>query len=154
MQDCSFPHGHPLARGFTLIELMIVVAIVAILSSVAYPAYTDYIRRGQLPEAFTSLSNARVRMEQFYQDNRSYAVTAGTDCGFVPTAEAHFTFACTTSGSGQAYVITATGSSGAVSGSNEHAYTINQDGTKATTKFKGAAQSGTTCWYSKSTACD
>jgi type IV pilus assembly protein PilE len=56
-------------RGFTLIEVMIVVAIVAILSSVAYPAYTDYVRRGQLQEAFTNLANYRIQMEQYYQDN-------------------------------------------------------------------------------------
>ncbi len=68
-------------QGFTLIEVMIVVVIVAILSSVAYPAYTDYVRRRQLQEAFTNLANYRIQMEPYYQDNRRYtATTASTTC--------------------------------------------------------------------------
>ena len=67
---------HAAAWGFTLIELMIVIAVVAILAAVALPAYGDYLRRGQLPEAFTNLADLRVKMEQYYQDNRSYGAAA------------------------------------------------------------------------------
>jgi len=67
--------------GFTLIEVMIVVAIVAILAAVALPSYADYVLRSKLTEAFNALSDSRVKMEQSYQDNRRYAKTAlGTDC--------------------------------------------------------------------------
>ena len=81
-----------LHRGFTLIEVMIVVAIVAILATVALPAYTDYLRRGQIPEAFTYLSDYRVKMEQYYQDQRMYGVgtcanAASTWNGFSPTGK-------------------------------------------------------------------
>ena len=68
--------------GFTLIEVMIVVAIVAILAAVALPAYGDYVRRGQLPEAFSGMADLRVKLEQYYQDNRSYG-TSGGNCASV-----------------------------------------------------------------------
>jgi len=64
-------------RGFTLIEVLIVVAIIAILSAIALPAYNDYIVRTRIQDGFSALSNARVKMEQFYQDNHSYANSGG-----------------------------------------------------------------------------
>ena len=73
-------HTRARATGFTLIEVMIVVAIIAILASVAMPAYTDYIRRGATQEAFTTLADLRIRLEQHYQDNRAYGPTAATTC--------------------------------------------------------------------------
>ena len=57
---------HRVRRGFTLIELMVVVAIVAILAVVAMPAYTDYIVRGKIPDATSRLSAMQVQMEQFF----------------------------------------------------------------------------------------
>ena len=61
------------ARGFTLIELMIALAVAAILAAVAFPAYTDYVVRSKLTEAHTHLSDLRVKMEQRFQDARTYA---------------------------------------------------------------------------------
>ena len=63
---CITPTDQPgtPARGFTLIEVMIVVAIVAILATIAMPSYRDYLRRGQVPEAMTYLSDYRVKLEQ------------------------------------------------------------------------------------------
>jgi type IV pilus assembly protein PilE len=145
-------------RGFTLIEVMITVAIVAILASVALPSYNDYIRRGQVQEAFTYLSDYRIKMEQYYQDNRNYGATAGTVCatdatastwsGFNPSDAKYFTFSCVTANTGQSYTITATGSSGRATG---HVYAINQAGNKTTTLFKGDAVA-VACWLAKASS--
>ncbi|KLN54680.1 type IV pilin protein [Variovorax paradoxus] len=146
------------SSGFTLIEVMIVVAIIAILASIAVPSYNDYVRRGQLPEAFNRLSDYRSKMEQYYQDNRNYG-TAANKCASdaaaaswntFPVDGTHFSFSCVASGATfQAYTITATGISGSVTG---HVYTINETGVRGTTKFKGATVA-TTCWLTKSTTC-
>ncbi|MDH6167924.1 prepilin-type N-terminal cleavage/methylation domain-containing protein [Variovorax boronicumulans] len=58
--------------GFTLIEVMITVAIVAILASIALPSYRDYVLRGQLVDGTNGLSTMRADMERYYQDNRTY----------------------------------------------------------------------------------
>ena len=60
------------AIGFTLIEVMITVAVIAILAAVALPQYFDYVTRSRLVEAKTSLVDMRTRLEQSFLDNRSY----------------------------------------------------------------------------------
>ncbi|MDQ7971438.1 MAG: type IV pilin protein [Rhodocyclaceae bacterium] len=66
---------HRPARGFTLIEVMVTVAIVAILAAIAYPSYRDYVLRGRLVDATTGLASLRANMERYFQDNRTYRST-------------------------------------------------------------------------------
>ena len=58
--------------GFTLIEVMITVVIVAILAAIALPSYRDYVLRGQLVDGTNGLAAMRADMERYYQDNRTY----------------------------------------------------------------------------------
>jgi type IV pilus assembly protein PilE len=82
------------AGGFTLLEVMIAVAIVAILAGIALPSYFQYLARSRIVAATSSLSDFRVKMEQFFQDNRSYA-NAGGGCGVDdPPATPYFELAC------------------------------------------------------------
>ena len=144
-----------LAAGFTLIEVMIVVGIIAILAAVAIPSYSEYARRGQLPEAFSTLAAFRVNMEQFFQDNRNYGTgTCGNPAaGARPTwatnlevdqASRKFQYACRLQGDG--YFVEAVGKTGGrVTG---HTYRIDQGGTKTTPFFKGAATTKE-CWLTR-----
>lgn len=77
--------------GFTLIEVMIVVAIVGILAGIALPSYFTYIMRSRIIEATTALGDIRSQMEKYYMDNRTYA--SGGACGvttYVPDPIAAF----------------------------------------------------------------
>ena len=58
-----------LQKGFTLIELMIVVAIIAILAAIALPAYQDYVARAQVSEAMSLTSGARTAVTEYYAHN-------------------------------------------------------------------------------------
>lgn len=149
MTACNTPRTltRRTSQGFTLIEVMITVAIIGILSAIALPAYTDYITRGRIPEATSQLAAKQVRMEQWFQDSRSYRATGGNDCyigASDTTSSKFFTFACAAS-SATAYTITATGT-GPMTG---FAYTINQNGDKATTMVPTGWTSSTTCWVIK-----
>jgi type IV pilus assembly protein PilE len=146
------------ARGFTLIELMVTIAIVAILSSVAIPMYSDYVRRGSLPEAFTNIADYRVKMEQYYQDNRNYGAAACADVAggpswktFVPVNNKYFTYACAITAAGQGYTLTATGK-GSTS-ADGHVYTATESAPQGTTTFRGVAVVGRACFLSRGDEC-
>lgn len=62
-------------RGFTLIELMIVIAIIGILAGVGYPAYTNAVMKGNRADAIDSLLSLAGRMEEFYMNNDTYVGT-------------------------------------------------------------------------------
>jgi type IV pilus assembly protein PilE len=135
-------------QGFTLIELMITVAIVAILASVALPAYTAYIQRARVPVALDGLSAYLTRMEQRYQDVGSYANAANACAVAVPTAD-NFVVTCAISDGGQGFTATATGN-GPVAG---YTFTINHLGVRVTTAHpKGVPAAN--CWTTRGKTCD
>jgi type IV pilus assembly protein PilE len=129
-------------RGFTLIELMVVVAIVGILSTIALPAYTDYTRRSRATDGVSGLATWRMRMEQYYQDNNDYGVGA---CGIAAPTSKHYTFTCASGG--QTYVLTATAKT-----NSEGTYTLNESNQQGTTQFKGTGVSKS-CWLIKGDEC-
>ncbi len=137
----------PKVRGFTLIELMIVVVVVAILAAVAVPAYTQYIQRGKLIEATSNLSDMRVKLEQFFQDNRTYvgACVAGTVAPL--PAGRYFTYACSNL-SATGFTATATGIT--AQGTSGFVYSVDQTNVRTTVGLPtGWVGAGSTCWVLK-----
>lgn len=130
-------------NGFTLIELMVTIAIVGILASIAIPSYSDYVLRAKLVEAASGLSNWRVLMEQSYQDNRIYTCPAA---GTIPVSSKYFAFTCAVP-TAQNYTLTATGTAGQTTAG--FAYTINDTNTHATTAVPAGWASNATCWVTK-----
>jgi len=116
--------------GFSLIELLTVVAIIGIIAAFAMPAYQDYVIRGKLSEAYSALAGLRVKMEQYYQDNRKYNSGATTNCGAALPASRYFTVTCTTGADpAQTYTGTATGIANEGMGGFE--FTITETNAKA-----------------------
>jgi type IV pilus assembly protein PilE len=107
------------------------------------PAYTNYITSGKTSEATAGLSDARLRMEQFYQDHRSYDNTGDGTAVLTFVSSTDFDFNLT-SVAATTYTVTATGK-GSMAG---FSYTINEANNKATTATP-AWNTSTTCWITK-----
>jgi type IV pilus assembly protein PilE len=136
------------ARGFTLIELMIVVAVVAILASIAVPMYSQYVQRGKITEATSGLSELRLRAEKWFADNRTYMNSAGTAVGFsqVISNPRYFSFSCVATAS----TFTCTAEGAATGGMTGFRYTIDQSNTRKST-FTGLSgwNNSNSCWVTK-----
>lgn len=125
------------AAGFTLIEVMITVAIIGIIATIAMPAYTDYVTRGRLAEAHSTLADMRVRLEQFYQDNRTYA---GAPACTATTGQ-HFAFSCTGTLDATQFTAQAQGLG--------FIFTINQNNVRATPTAPAGWTTSNPCWVTR-----
>lgn len=140
----DLPHELTSRGGFTLIEVLITVAIVGILSAIALPSYKDYVIRGRIPEATAGLSAMQVQMEQFFQDNRTYAGASNPAC--VATTGKYFNFSCPSAADATSYVLQAAGT-GPMNG---FTYTVDSTGAKATTVASGSGWTdNASCWALK-----
>ncbi len=133
-------------HGFTLIELMITVAIIGILAAIAVPSYTDYVKQAYTVDATNALAGMRAKLEQHYQDNRTYKTSGAftAPCSDVATTIGKFSVKCNLDVN--AFTVTATGS-GPAAGFQYSVNEKNQQRTLALPSGWGATTDN--CWITK-----
>jgi type IV pilus assembly protein PilE len=133
------------AAGFTLIEIMIVVALVAILAAVAAPTYREYTIRGQIPEGTARLATRQVQLEQFFQDNRTYV--GAPACAADVNSSRLFDYGCGDTPTAVGYTLTATGK-GSMAG---FGFSIDQANARTTTSVPAGwtEPDPNNCWVSR-----
>ncbi|MEG1202744.1 MAG: type IV pilin protein [Comamonas sp.] len=136
-------------RGFTLVELMITVAVVGILAAIAYPSYQDYVRKSRRVDAKNTLLDLASRQERFFSVNNKYSLAAA-DLGYsalpydVPSSgnSSYYQLSIASTDSGKTWTATAT-PTGAQAKDVCSSYTLSDKGTRAN---GGTGASRTDCW--------
>lgn len=138
--------------GFTLIELMIVVAIIGILAAIAYPAYTSYVQRGNRAIAKTILVEIASRQESYLSDRKSYADALEDDLGYpantfyvdregnMKDVNTGAIYTITLAGAATAFTVTATATGNQAGDTKCASLSLTNTGAKTSTG------GGTDCW--------
>ncbi len=135
-------------RGFTLIEMLIVVVLVGILAAIALPSYFQYVQRSKIIEATTGLSNLRTKMEQYFLDNRTYVGGCAIYQPAIAAQVKAFTIAdCTGTETATAYTLTATGIP-ADGMDTAFVYTVDQSNNKTSAGPSGT-YTNAGCWATR-----
>ena len=143
MEILNTPFIKATQKGFTLIELMVVVAIIGILATIVVPSYTEYVMRGKAVEATSTLADLKSRMEQCFQDNKDYTHVNCAALCVTPAGSEYFGYSCTPASTPETYTLSADAVAG--KGIDGFSFTIDQDSAK-TSNFAGNTGN---CWLTK-----
>lgn len=145
--------GSVQSRGFTLMELLVAIVVVAILAAIAYPSYQQFTFRARVVPGIDALTALATRLEQRFQDVGGYGTgpegRVDGDCGVALASAANFTISCEASGAGTRFTATVTGTGSA----DGVVYTVDDMGVRRTTAHPRGLPQGN-CWSIRGGTCD
>jgi type IV pilus assembly protein PilE len=137
-------------NGFTLIELMLVVAVLAILAAIAYPSYVEQIRKAHRADAKESLLHIATLLEQYYQENKGYPAAGDmTDVGLVDpyvTPEGYYNIQFSGAATARDYTLKATPVGDQVNDTDCYAFTLTSRGVRSNQDASSTTISNDRCW--------
>jgi len=134
--------------GFTLIELMITVAVVGILASVAYPSYVSTIKKARREDAIATLLALQLNQEKWRANNPTYTTTLtnlGYASGSTDSKDGYYTVAVSAA-TATTFTATATPKTGTAQASDTCTFTVKESGPDLATDASVSSATKRTCW--------
>ena len=118
-------------RGYTITEILIVVAIVGIIAAIGYPQYQDYVREARRADGHSALSRLAAQQERFFADNNAYTADLQGDLGYPnPALSADGHYALTAAAATATFTLTATAQGNQTADAGCTPLTLNSQGVK------------------------
>jgi len=138
-------------KGFTLIELMLVVCIVGIIAMLAVPSYSEHQRKARRSDAYAAIQQVEQAQQRYFQTQKVYASFADpyTNTAILPSPQGYYSLSVVANNATQSYEITATTvATKAQAGDTKcTSLTLASTGHKMSTGTLNDAGNGTACWH-------